>query len=215
MIWFAETREFHCRLCDDGCVVIASADASDVLARFRAGDEAAVRSIIESYGGAVATVARSIVGSPELVADVVQQTFVKAWRAASTLDESKPIQPWLYSIARRTAIDVLRHERRPTTGGHAPEQDVAVESQSFEQTVQVFDVRQALDALPPEEREVMKMSHLLGMSHSDIANRLGIPVGTVKSRTGRARQRLAVALGHYAPAANQTGAPDVQGGETT
>ncbi|MFT4657099.1 MAG: RNA polymerase sigma-70 factor (ECF subfamily) [Ilumatobacter sp.] len=175
--------------------------ANDVLTRFCAGDEAAVRIIIESYGGAFATVARSIVGSPELVADVVQQTFVKAWRSASTLDGSKPVQPWLCSIARRKAIDVLRGERRPITGSHAPEQDVAVESQSFEHTMQVFDVRQALDELPPEEREVMKMSHLLGMSYTDIANRLGVPVDTVLSRTGRARRRLSVALACYGPTA--------------
>jgi RNA polymerase sigma-70 factor (ECF subfamily) len=196
-------------------VGVAGADASEVINRFRAGDDAAVRTVIESYGGAVATVARSIVGSPELVADVVQQTFVKAWRAAATLEENKPIQPWLYAIARRTAIDVLRHERRPTTGDHAPEQDIAVESHSFERTVQVYDVRQALDALPFDERNVMKMSHLLGMSHGDIAAELGIPVGTVKSRTARARQRLAVALGHYAPSANRTRTSDVQGGEAT
>ncbi|MFK7917075.1 MAG: RNA polymerase sigma factor [Ilumatobacter sp.] len=186
----------------------------DVVARFRAGDEAAVNEVVRLYGGAIATVARSFVGSsPELVAEIVQQTFVKAWRAASSLEANRPIQPWLYTIARRTAIDLLRSESRPTAGGHEPEQDVAVESMTFERSVQIYDVRQALDALPPDERTVMKMSHLLGMSHGEIAEELGIPVGTVKSRTGRARQRLAVALGQYAPSANQTQASNVQVGE--
>lgn len=186
----------------------------DVVARFRAGDEAAVREIVRLYGGAVATVARSFVGSSQdLVAEVVQQTFVKAWKGASSLEANRPIQPWLYTIARRTAIDLLRREGRPTAGGHEPEQDVAVEPMTFERSVQIYDVRQALDALPPDERQVMKMSHLLGMSHTEISDELGIPVGTVKSRTGRARQRLAVTLGKYAPSANQTDVANVQVGE--
>lgn len=186
---------------------------ANVIARFRAGDEDAVRQVIEAYGGAVATVARSIVGAPELVAEVVQQTFVKAWRAAASLDEDRLIAPWLYTIARRTAIDVLRRERRPTTGDHEPETEVGVEPMTFERTVEIYEVRQALDALPTDERLVMKLSHLDGMSHSDIAAQLGVPIGTVKSRTGRARKRLAVALGHYAPDANRIGRADVEGGE--
>ena len=192
----------------------------DAVARFRSGDEAAVREIIERHGGAVATVARSIVGgSHDHVAEVVQQTFVKAWRAAGSLEPGRPIQPWLYSIARRTAIDLLRRERRPTTGDHAPERDVAVESMTFERSVEIYEVRQALDDLPPEEREVMKLSHLMGMTHTEIAERLGVPIGTVKSRTGRAKKRLAGALSHYAPdvtrVANRNSEYDVEVGEDT
>lgn len=193
----------------------------DAVARFRAGDEAAVREMVERHGGAVATVARSIVGgSHDDVAEVVQQTFVKAWRAAASLEAGRAIQPWLYSIARRTAIDLLRRERRPTTGDHAPERNAAVESMTFERTVEIYEVRQALDGLPSEEREVMKLSHLLGMTHTEIAEQLGVPVGTVTSRTGRAKRRLAVALSHYARdvqapdvGANRSGRRDVQEGE--
>lgn len=191
----------------------------DAVARFRAGDESAVRELVERHGGSVATVARSIVGrSQDDVAEVVQQTFVKAWRAAGSLEPGRPIQPWLYSIARRTAIDLLRRERRPTTGDHAPEQDIAVESMTMERTQEIYDVRQALDGLPADEREVMKMSHLMGMTHTDIAEQLGVPVGTVKSRSGRAKRRLAAALSQYAPdssevTANQMDERNVQGGE--
>ncbi|MFK8022660.1 MAG: RNA polymerase sigma factor [Ilumatobacter sp.] len=185
----------------------------DAVRRFRAGDEAAVRELVQRHAGAIATVARSILGSSDLVADVVQQTFVKAWRAAGTLEEGRPIQPWLYSIARRTAIDMVRTERRPTIGGHEAEQDVAVEDMTFERTVPVHDVRVALDSLPDEERAVMKMSYLLGMSHPEIADSLGIPVGTVKSRSGRARTRLASALRQYDPSANRNDEQSVQGVE--
>lgn len=183
----------------------------ELLTGFKAGDEAAVREIIGQYRGAVTTVARSIIGSPDLVAEVVQQTFVKAWKAAATFDESRPFAPWLYSIARRTAIDALRREgRQPTVSTDEHAVDVAVDGVSFERTWQIFEVRQALDALPPDERTVMKLSHLLGLTHQQIADELGIPIGTVKSRTDRARRKLMSALGHLHDAANREASADVQ-----
>ncbi len=179
--------------------------------RFRAGDADAVREIYRTYGGPVMTVARSIVRDPELAAEVVQQTFTKAWRAADTFDGRGELAPWLYSIARRTAIDTLRAESKPTRGGHAPEVDVSVDDQSFEQTWETFEIRRAIDALPPDEREVVRRSHLLGETHQQIAEVMDVPVGTVKSRSGRAHKRLVAALTHLR--ANQTGPSDVQGGE--
>ena len=169
---------------------------SDVIERFRAGDPDAVRAIYREHAGAVHTVARSIVHDPELAADVVQLTFVKAWRAARTFEGNRQLAPWLYSIARHTAIDMVRSESRPTRGGHAPETDVGIQPETFERTWERFEVRRAVDALPAGEREVVRLSHLEGHTHEAIAERLGIPVGTVKSRSGRAHKRLAAALSH-------------------
>ncbi len=185
----------------------------DLAARFKAGDEDAVRDVVRLYSGAVQTVARSMLRSPELVAEVVQQTFVKAWRAAASYDDSREFRPWLYSIARRTAIDVIRREGRPTAGAHEQEVETAVMPMSFERTWEIYEVRQALDGLPAEERVVMQLSFLVGLTHHQIAEKLDIPIGTVKSRTGRAKKRLAVALGHLGPTANQTAGSDVQGVE--
>ena len=140
------------------------------------------------------------------------QTFVQAWRAAASFERGREIAPWLYSIARHTAIDTLRSEARPTRGGHQPEVDVQIESQSMEQTWERFEVRRAIDALPPDEREVVRRSHLLGHTHEEIAEQLGVPVGTVKSRSGRAHKRLATSLAHLQttqPGANQSAAPTV------
>jgi len=167
---------------------------------FRAGDPDAVREVYRRYSGAVQTVARATIGADdELCADVVQQTFVKAWRAAANFDPGRELAPWLYAIARRTAVDALRSERRPTRGDHAPETDVAVTDRSFEQTYEAHQIRDALDRLPPDEREVMRLSHFIGLSHSDIADRLGVPVGTIKSRTHRAHKRLASSLSSLMP----------------
>lgn len=185
----------------------------DVIEGFRAGDPDAVREVYRRHAGAVTTVARSILRDPQLVADAVQQTFLKAWRGAGAFDTSRDLAPWLYTIARRASIDLLRSERRPTIGDHDPEVDAAVETLSFERTWETFEVRQALDDLPDDEREVLRLSHLLGYSHPEIADRLNVPVGTVKSRSHRAHQRLAAALSHLRPPANRTSTGSVEGTE--
>ncbi|MFV2039138.1 MAG: RNA polymerase sigma factor [Acidimicrobiales bacterium] len=179
---------------------------------FRGGDPDAVRAVYQKYSGAVQTVARSIVGDPGLTADVVQQTFIKAWRAAATFDSNRDLAPWLYSIARRTAIDALRSERRPTRGDHAPETDVAVTPLSFERTWEIYEVRRAIDDLPEDERMVVRLTHLGGLSHPEAAQRLNVPVGTVKSRSHRAHRRLAAALSHLLPE-NQNAPANVREGE--
>ncbi len=179
------------------------------MARFRAGDEVAVREIHQRYAGAVRTVARSMMSDPELIADVVQQTFIKAWRAASSFDQDRELAPWLYSIARRTTIDVLRREGKATAS--LRDEEVAVSTISFERTWEIWEVRQAIDDLPAIEREVVRLSHLVGLTHEEVAEKLGIPVGTVKSRSARAHKRLAVALKHLEVFANREGVSHVQG----
>jgi RNA polymerase sigma-70 factor (ECF subfamily) len=182
----------------------------DLAARFRAGDPDAVREIVRRHGGAVTTVARSIVHDEQLAAEVVQQTFLKAWRAAAGFDADRELAPWLYSIARRTAIDVLRVERRPTASAHEPETDVVVDGPSFERTWEQFEVRSAIDALPAVERDVVELSHRVGLTHPEIADRLGVPLGTVKSRSNRGHRRLAAALAHLSPDRSGTAQPTNQ-----
>lgn len=159
------------------------------------------------------TVARSILGNPELAEEAVQQTFVNAWRGASKFDENRELAPWLYSIARRCSIDILRRETKPTAGGHQPETDVAIDPPSFERAYEAFEVRRAIERLPEDEGAVIELSHRLGMTHPEIAERLGIPVGTVKSRSNRAHKRLAAALRHLDESANEKSTFTVQGGK--
>lgn len=179
---------------------------TDVVERFVAGDADAVREIYRLHGRAVFTVARAMTGDSELAADVVQQTFIKAWKAASTFDGRRELAPWLYTIARRAAIDAMRTERRPTQGGHAPEVDGVVEPVSFERTWETFEVRRAIDALSEPERQVIELNHRLGLTHEQIAERLGVPIGTIKSRIHRAHRRLATALGYLRDETENQGA---------
>jgi RNA polymerase sigma factor (sigma-70 family) len=164
-----------------------------VLERFRLGDEQAVKAVYDMYSGAVYSVAMSILRDPGRAADATQQTFVKAWRSAETFDVDRKFAPWIYSIARRTAIDIYRKERRRIPSEFV---DTAVDGASMERVWEVFEVRVAVDRLADEEREVVRMSHFESLTHAEIAKRLDIPLGTVKSRSHRAHQHLIELLDH-------------------
>ena len=147
------------------------------------------------YVGAVTTVARSALWSDDLVADAVQLTFVKAWNARADFDPDRPFAPWLYAIARRVAIDIVRRERR-RQGPEPAEADLAVLPSDLSDVWEMYEVRAALDGLPDDEREVLRLHYFEGRTHIEIAQMLEIPLGTVKSRSHRAHGRLSAALGH-------------------
>ena len=165
----------------------------EVLERFRLGDEAAVKAVYDRFGGPVFALSMSILGEHGLAADATQQTFIKAWRAASTYDAERSFAPWIYAIARRTAIDLYRRRSRLVVSDDV---DLPTFPPGLETVWEVFEVRAALDRLPDEERQVVKLSHFDGFTHVEIAERLDIPVGTVKSRSHRAHRRLVEMLKH-------------------
>jgi RNA polymerase sigma-70 factor (ECF subfamily) len=168
----------------------------EVLERFRVGEESAVKAVYERYGGPVFALSVSVLADHGLAADATQQTFIKAWRAASTYDPEREFGPWIYAIARRTAIDIYRKEARSTP---RDDLEVATLPPGLETVWEVFEVREAVDQLPDEERLVVKLSHFDGYTHVEIAEQLGIPVGTVKSRSHRAHRRLLELLSHLEP----------------
>ena len=165
----------------------------EVLERFRLGDESAIKAVYERYGGPVFALSMSILADHGLASDATQQTFIKAWRAASDYDPEREFGPWIYAIARRTAIDIYRKQSRSV-----PSDEIEVVSlpPGLETVWEVFEVRGAVEQLPDEERLVVKLSHFAGLTHNEIAEQLGIPVGTVKSRSHRAHRRLLVLLAH-------------------
>ena len=172
----------------------------DLRARFRDGDPDAVRSVYRSHGRLVYAVAYKVLGDRGLAEEAVQQTFVKAWRAAQSFDESRELGPWLAAIARRVAIDLYRREAvraaDPIDSLPAGAPALVATPESAEAIYDVWEVRQAVAQLPPDEQEVVRLQHLDGFTHTQIADRLGVAVGTVKSRSFRAHKRLATMLGH-------------------
>lgn len=140
----------------------------------------------------MAALAYRLLGDRELADEAVQLSFVRAWRAAHRFDPVRELRPWLYSITRRAAIDVWRGERPhlaavPMTDDDFPAGEPAPEA--------VSRVRTALDRLPFEERDVLRLAYFEDLTHREIAERLDIPVGTVGTRASRAKRRMAALLG--------------------
>ncbi len=172
----------------------------DELLRFRAGDSDGVSAVYREYGRLVYAVCRNQLSSPQLAEEAAQQTFLKAWRSAATVDPGRDLAPWLATIARRTSIDVYRQELREATSAL---DDVPVAHPALvqapvgiERSYDAWQIRQALDELPEDERVIVQLQHLEGMTQTAVAERLDIAVGTVKSRSYRAHKKLAARLGH-------------------
>src|SRR5437764_5706319 len=127
--------------------------------------------------------------------DAVQETFAAVWRsAASYRPERGPAAPWLYAVARNAIVDRFRARADPT--GEVPEL-VSTEPEppdSAEASFVSWRVHRALEELPPREREVIELAYWSGLSQSEVAEYLHVPLGTVKTRTRSALTRLADVL---------------------
>lgn len=171
-----------------------------VSARFRDGDPEAVRAVYAVYRPLVYGVAYRILDDPGLCEEATQQTFLKAWRAAGRIDPGRQLGPWLATIAKRVAIDLYRSEAIRAThpldsiAAHHPA--LVREPANAEDYYEVWEVRRAVSELPGDELEIVRLQHFEGLTHAQIAERLAIPLGTVKSRSSRAYRRLSTGLGH-------------------
>jgi RNA polymerase sigma-70 factor, ECF subfamily len=178
-------------------VAVTGRTDQDVLRGFAAGEEPAFAEIYRRYGGPMFVVALAAMGRRDLAADVVQQAFVQAWRAAASYSPDSDIAPWLFTITRRVAIDMWRRERRHVLAGDDDSVvDDTVPGPSLDAVWEAWQVRQALEALPADERDVVHLAYVEGLTQREAAARLGIPLGTVKSRSSRAHQRLRGLLAH-------------------
>ena len=169
---------------------MAEPEAGVLLAsRLAAGEPTSIREAYQAYGRLVFTVALRVIGDRGRAEDATQATFVRLWESADRIDPSRDVRPYLCTIARRVAIDVARSEgRRPWSNlEHA---DPSTEDNGVERAWTTWRVREAIDSLPAEEAEVMRLQHNEEMTHTEIAERLGVAVGTVKSRSHRAHKRL-------------------------
>ena len=172
----------------------------DDLEAFRRGDPAGTRALYQAYGRLVYAVAHRVLGSHELAEEATQQTFVRAWQAADRIDVDRDPAAWLATISKRSAIDIYRREaRRPKRALD----DVAADDPALvtlppelDSLDAVWRVRRAIDMLPSDESAIVRMQHLEGLTQSEIAETLAIPLGTVKSRSSRAHHKLAAMLGH-------------------
>jgi RNA polymerase sigma-70 factor (ECF subfamily) len=163
--------------------------------RFSEGGEDAFTTVYTTYRGPVFGIALHVLADPGLAEEATQMAFLGVWRSRERFDPERSLAAWVFGITRKAAIDIYRRERRmPATVDAEPE--VAVEGLSVERMWEAWEVRRAVEALPAEEAAVVRLAHYFQMTHSEIAAHLGLPVGTVKSRSFRAHRRLAQAMSH-------------------
>jgi RNA polymerase sigma-70 factor (ECF subfamily) len=179
--------------------------------RFRDGDAGALAEVYDRYARAVWAVAMTVTRADHLAQEAVQEAFIRAWNAAPSYDPGRDLGPWLLTIARYAALDLLRRELRSTRGGHEPEQDAVVEPPAFDQIWLSWAVQEGLRQLAEHEREIVRLSFYENLSHAEIAERLLLPIGTVKSRSHRAHRRLAELLAHLRDNPEPTGNPVASG----
>lgn len=171
---------------------------AELLRRLGRGDERALEALYARYGGLVYTLALRIVGDPELAREVLQDTFLRCWDGQETYDASRGRVPWwLMGIARHRAIDLLRsrpHQARlreqEALTGEEREPPTGAEMVALRRTVVT-----ALQALSTVQREAIELAYYGGLTQAEIAQTLGEPLGTIKSRTRDAIERLRELLG--------------------
>ena len=168
-------------------------------------DPQAFEVLYDRHGGAAYSLAHRIVGSPEAAEDVTQEAFLSIWRSGARFDATRgSVRSWTLGVVRNRSIDALRRQ-----AGNAPkldfDDDATLEAQPASQLTDseairretASQVRGALRKLPPEQSEVIGLAYFGGFTHSEIAQMLSMPLGTVKGRMrlGLEKTRLALAEG--------------------
>jgi RNA polymerase sigma-70 factor (ECF subfamily) len=160
----------------------------ELLERLAAGaDEAALSQLYDRYQAAMYGLAMRITNDSALAQDAVQEAFVGVWRNAARYSETRAsVRTWMLSITHHRAIDILRR-RRPASP--LPETEQVHESMRtpdvWQEVARADDakaVRAAMDDLSREQREAIELAYFGGLTQTEIATRVGIPLGTVKSR---------------------------------
>jgi RNA polymerase sigma-70 factor (ECF subfamily) len=174
--------------------VVVATEASDreLILRTGDGDRGAFEALYRRYARSVFGLALRRLGDRGRAEDAVQETFASVWRGArSYRPERGPGGPWIYAVARNAIVDRSRARSEPPV--EAPEQEsqeVGPPDQA-EASWTAWRIHRALEELSPNERTVIELAYWSGLSQSEVAEYLGIPLGTVKTRTRAALARLA------------------------
>jgi RNA polymerase sigma-70 factor (ECF subfamily) len=168
---------------------------AELIQRTGAGDRRAYEKLYGRYARSVFGLALRRLGDPGRAEDAVQETFASIWRSAGTYrPERGPGAPWLYGVARNAIVDRSRARTEPPAETFDEVSLDASPEERAEQAWTRWRVHRALEALPEREREVIELAYWSDLSQSEVAGRLGIPLGTVKTRTRSALQHLAEIL---------------------
>ncbi|HSM45431.1 MAG TPA: sigma-70 family RNA polymerase sigma factor [Acidimicrobiia bacterium] len=175
-----------------------AAQVAELLARVLDGDHDAFDQIMRNHEDRVFSVCLRIMGNREHALDATQETFLTAFRKAGQFRGNAALGTWIYRIAVNTCYDQLRKQKRRRADPMPARLDPA--DHSAEDAVESAGLRpeieRALAAISPEFRSAVVLSDIEGMSLPEVAEVLGVPIGTVKSRVFRGRRLLATELGN-------------------
>jgi RNA polymerase sigma-70 factor (ECF subfamily) len=154
-----------------------------LVSAIRSGDEQAMARLYERYSSIVYSVALRVLGNAEAAEDVLQEVFMQIWRTPDLFDATRGSLPgWLAVITRNRAIDSLR-KRRPEA--NISDVVVCVEPDlvgGADRGRALETIRGALGGMPPPQRSALEMAFFEGLSHNEIAEKTGEPLGTIKTR---------------------------------
>lgn len=160
-----------------------AADDQVLLSRVRAGDQSAMTALFDSYSGVIYSVALRVLKDPGQAEDVMQDILMQVWRNPDGfVSERGTLGGWLVVVSRNRAIDSLRR-RRPSDSV----EDVVLVSRTnlaseAEQNLLMEKVRSVVHVLPPDQKKSVELAFFDGLSHTEIAEQTGEPLGTVKTR---------------------------------
>ncbi|PJJ85617.1 RNA polymerase sigma-70 factor (ECF subfamily) [Brevirhabdus pacifica] len=175
----------------------APADWAALMARVARGDRAAFAEVFRHFAPRVKAYLVKSGAVPALAEDCMQDVMATVWRKAAQFDPARAsLAAWIFTIARNRRIDLLRRERRPEA------EDLAWGPQAAPEAAEALALQQdaarlarALSDLPEAQRQVIVQAYFGDLSHAQIAARTGLPLGTIKSRTKLALDRLRHAMG--------------------
>ncbi len=163
--------------------------AEAILKRIASGDKNAVQDCMNAYGGLIWSLARRLSPNTDDAEDAVQEVFLDLWKNADRFDETLSSETtFVAMIARRRLIDRLRYSKRRISANSIEDlitEPINTNGNSLQLCVEAKEAAKALETLRPEQRQVLELSIIQGLSHQEIADATGMPLGTVKTHARR------------------------------
>ena len=163
-------------------------------------DPRAIEALYDQYGGVAFAFAYRLLGERGIAEDVVQEAFLNIWRRGVSYDAARgSARTWVLTIVHHRAIDQIRSSRARNRADTEIKDAVPLPARedtwaSVAATLETERVRQAMARLPPEQRQVVDLVYYGGFTHQEIADRVGVPLGTVKGRLRLALEKLRALL---------------------
>lgn len=181
-------------------IVSASPDLASLMDRVSRGDQSAFANLYDELSGVVFGAIKRVLRDPAMSEEVAQEVFVELWRTAARFDpERASVTTWAITLARRRAVDRVRREQsqrdRIERSAMRRADEVDMPDDAVVSSLDAERVTRALADLPDEQRVVIEMAFIAGDSHAVIAERLSVPLGTVKGRVRLGLKKLGDKLG--------------------